>query len=83
MSDKGIAEWPAIFRSRPPRYLISRGVEWGINLELSVQLALSVVGKSVFARFEIETPEWRRFSETFYKMLFSIIGETSYFGWLA
>jgi hypothetical protein len=44
----------------------------GINLELPVQLALSVGGQSVFARFEIETPAWRRFSETFHKMLLSI-----------
>jgi hypothetical protein len=32
----------------------------GINLELSVLLAISVIGQSIFARFEIETPAWRK-----------------------
>lgn len=32
----------------------------GIELELLVLLALSVVGPGVFARFEIETPAWRK-----------------------
>ncbi|MCH9031042.1 MAG: hypothetical protein IIB00_02120 [candidate division Zixibacteria bacterium] len=31
----------------------------GIELELSILLALIVVGNSVFAVFEIETPAWR------------------------
>ena len=32
----------------------------GIELELFVLLARSVVGQSIFARFEIETPAWRK-----------------------
>jgi hypothetical protein len=32
----------------------------GIALELSVLLAVSVVGQSVFAPFELETPAWRK-----------------------
>ena len=32
----------------------------GIELELMILLALSIVGQSVFARFEIETPAWRK-----------------------
>jgi hypothetical protein len=32
----------------------------GVELELLVLLALSIVGQSIFARFEIETPAWRR-----------------------
>lgn len=31
----------------------------GIELELSILLALSVVGNAVFAVFEVETPSWR------------------------
>jgi hypothetical protein len=32
----------------------------GIALELFVLLVLAVVGQSMFARFEIETPAWRK-----------------------
>ena len=32
----------------------------GVELELLVLLALSVIGQSIFARFEIETPAWRK-----------------------
>lgn len=32
----------------------------GIELELAVLLALSVIGQSAFAPFEIETPVWRK-----------------------
>jgi len=32
----------------------------GITLELVLLLALSVVGQSVFAVFEVETPWWRK-----------------------
>ena len=32
----------------------------GIELELAVLLAISVLGQSTFARFEIETPAWRK-----------------------
>lgn len=32
----------------------------GIELELMVLLTLSIIGQSVFARFEIETPAWRK-----------------------
>jgi hypothetical protein len=32
----------------------------GIELELGVLLAISIVGQSTFARFEIETPAWRK-----------------------
>jgi hypothetical protein len=32
----------------------------GIEIELFVLLAMSVVGQSVFAVFEIETPAWRK-----------------------
>ena len=31
----------------------------GIELELSILLALSVFGNAVFAVFEVETPAWR------------------------
>jgi hypothetical protein len=34
--------------------------ETGIELELLVLLALSVLGSGLFARFEIETPAWRK-----------------------
>ena len=37
----------------------------GIELELLVLLVLSVVAKSVFARFEIETPAWRKILKWF------------------
>ncbi len=43
----------------------------GINLELSVLLAISVIGQSVFARFEIETPAWRKIVKWF-----AVIGVT-------
>src|SRR5262245_18522066 len=32
----------------------------GVELELGVLLALAIVGQSTFARFEIETPAWRK-----------------------
>jgi hypothetical protein len=32
----------------------------GIEIELIVLLAFSVIGQSIFARFEIETPAWRK-----------------------
>ena len=32
----------------------------GIELELLVLLIVSVLGQSIFARFEIETPAWRK-----------------------
>lgn len=32
----------------------------GVELELLVLLAISILGQSVFARFEIETPAWRK-----------------------
>jgi hypothetical protein len=32
----------------------------GIELELVVLLALSIIGQSVFAVFEVETPAWRK-----------------------
>ena len=32
----------------------------GIELELLVLLVISVLGQSIFARFEIETPAWRK-----------------------
>ncbi len=32
----------------------------GIELELFVLLAFAIVGPGVFARFEIETPVWRK-----------------------
>ena len=32
----------------------------GIELELLVLLAITIVGASAFARFEIETPAWRK-----------------------
>ena len=32
----------------------------GIELELLVLLIISVLGQSIFARFEIETPAWRK-----------------------
>lgn len=32
----------------------------GVELELGVLLGISVVGQSTFARFEIETPAWRK-----------------------
>jgi hypothetical protein len=32
----------------------------GIELELAVLLAIAVVGPSTFARFEAETPPWRK-----------------------
>lgn len=32
----------------------------GIELELLVLLVISVVGQSVFGRFELETPAWRK-----------------------
>ncbi len=32
----------------------------GIELELLVLLTLSVLGQGIFARFEIETPAWRK-----------------------
>ena len=32
----------------------------GIELELFVLLAFSVIGPGIFARFEIETPAWRK-----------------------
>ena len=32
----------------------------GIELELLVLLVISVLGQNIFARFEIETPAWRK-----------------------
>ncbi len=32
----------------------------GIELELGVLLACAIVGQSTFAKFEIETPAWRK-----------------------
>lgn len=32
----------------------------GVELELATLLAFSIVGQSAFARFEIETPPWRK-----------------------
>lgn len=32
----------------------------GIELELIVLLAISIIGQSVFGRFELETPAWRK-----------------------
>ena len=32
----------------------------GVELELGVLLALSIVGSSTFAVFEVETPAWRK-----------------------
>ena len=32
----------------------------GVELELGVLLAFAIVGQSCFARFEIETPPWRK-----------------------
>ncbi len=37
----------------------------GIELELLILLAISVVGQSLFARFEIETPAWRKILKWF------------------
>ena len=37
----------------------------GIELELLVLLAISVVGQSIFAQFEIETPAWRKIFKWF------------------
>ena len=37
----------------------------GVELELAVLLALSVLGQSVFARFEIETPPIRKIVKWF------------------
>lgn len=37
----------------------------GIELELAVLLVLAVVGQSLFARFEIETPAWRKIVKWF------------------
>lgn len=37
----------------------------GIELELSVLLSIAVVGQSTFARFEIETPAWRKILKWF------------------
>ena len=35
-------------------------LQMGIELELIVLLGLSVLGQSIFAPFEIETPPWRK-----------------------
>lgn len=32
----------------------------GVELELLLLLALSILGQSMFARFELETPAWRK-----------------------
>lgn len=32
----------------------------GVELELAVLLAFAIIGQSSFARFEIETPAWRK-----------------------
>src|SRR5215510_12818341 len=37
-----------------------RGSAMGIEVELMVLLALSIVGQSTFASFAIETPAWRK-----------------------
>src|SRR5689334_18427984 len=37
----------------------------GINLELSVLLAFSIIGQSSFGRFELETPAWRKILKWF------------------
>ena len=37
----------------------------GIELELLVLLALAVIGPGIFARFDIETPAWRKISKWF------------------
>jgi hypothetical protein len=37
----------------------------GIDLELSTLLVFAVVGQSIFARFEIETPAWRKIVKWF------------------
>ena len=35
----------------------------GIELELTVLLLLTLIGSEVFARFEVETPLWRKFTK--------------------
>jgi hypothetical protein len=37
----------------------------GVELELLLLLMLSVMGQSIFARFEIETPAWRKILKWF------------------
>ncbi len=37
----------------------------GIELELAILLALTVLGTELFARFEIETPAWRKILKWF------------------
>jgi hypothetical protein len=37
----------------------------GVELELLTLLVLSIVGQSVFARFELETPAWRKVMKWF------------------
>ena len=32
----------------------------GVELELGTLLAFSILGQSAFARFEVETPTWRK-----------------------
>jgi len=37
--------------------------EFGIELELSILLALAVLGAETFAPFEVETPVWKKISK--------------------
>ncbi len=45
----------------------------GIEIELSVLLAFSVIGQSLFARFEIETPAWRKIVKWFVMIAVTLV----------
>ena len=49
---------------QPHRLWATRGI-MGIELELAVLLAFSILGQSTFARFEIETPATRKILKWF------------------
>ena len=46
----------------------------GIELELAVLLAIAVLGPSILARFEAETPAWR-------KVGLGVLGLSPHFWW--
>jgi len=44
----------------------------GIELELTILLGLVIVGASVFAPFEVETPAWRKLIKWFFVVVLTL-----------
>jgi peptidoglycan biosynthesis protein MviN/MurJ (putative lipid II flippase) len=53
----------------------------GIDLELCVLLLCAVIGQSTFARFEIETPAWRKIVKWFALIALTLVLYTTIGHW--